>query len=88
MAPLDPEDERAFWEAVTACLRELHHLPPDRAEEKVLAYRKRLETPSSAAREMVYHNEPFNLACDLVGKQLNIDDFAKRYEEILAKVSP
>ena len=31
---------------------------------------------------MFFHGEPFDIACNLAGRQLNVEDFLKRYLQI------
>jgi hypothetical protein len=79
-------DETPFWVAVLRCLTEFHGLDERQAEKTLEAYRTRLKKHDKRTREFVFHYEPFYLACDLAGNNLEIDDNADKYEKILESV--
>ena len=62
-------EKESFWHAVELCLEEFHAYPRDMASRRIYDYRRTLEklTPEGL---LVYHDEPFYLACDLAGEQL------------------
>jgi hypothetical protein len=49
--------------------------------------RDSLAKSSPQVRDFAFHDEPFNLACDLSGKALDLKEFAEPYNKILASVS-
>jgi len=78
-----------FWAAVEDCLVTFHHCERKAAAEKVTALRRRLPKDSSAECEelsiedMIYHSEPWYIACNLAQKELSISQYQVAYESIL-----
>ena len=58
-----------FWESVVSCLVEFHDRDSSEALKLVSVLRDRIETDDNdhACSEIVYHAEPFDIACDLAG---------------------
>jgi hypothetical protein len=78
-----PHDEaEAFWAVTVDCLVEFHRLAPEEADARVASLRERLAR--SGARTMVYHAEPFDVACDLAGVELDRTPVEMEYERMLA----
>jgi hypothetical protein len=80
----------AFWEVVVDCLTRFHGFAAPLAHEAVLGLRNRVESPvlgdlpaSSYDGELIYHAEPFYVACDIAGRQLSLDQLADVYGAIL-----
>lgn len=83
------EFRKRFWERVRACLIRFHDRSPAEAKELVSAYTKKFPLKSKDPEvELVYHYEPFRIACDITGKRLRVSDFSKRYQELLQETSP
>jgi hypothetical protein len=81
---MNPELRESFWAAVRECLIHFHRVPPSEAAGKVSSLRQRLaEAPAGSLSDMIYHAEPFDVACDLAGEPLDRTKFAGEYEEIL-----
>jgi len=65
-------------------LTALHHWNPAQADDAIARLQERL-----AVREdpdfplMIYHAEPFEVACDIAGQQLDYAAHRKAYEAIL-----
>ena len=79
--------KNAFWAIVADCLHSFHHMSRGEAEASVDANRGRLEQSLSCAGqpaawegELFYHGEPFYVACDIAGRELEIAPFRERYE--------
>jgi hypothetical protein len=86
---LNSIDKRAFWEAVRLCLVSFHRFDTGTAEKTIETYKSRLaDSKHPGAAEIVYHEDPFNLACELAGKQLDVDSYAQAYDKILEEVAP
>jgi hypothetical protein len=81
--PKKDNEEEEFWHAVVLCLREFHSFDEKTADSSVWDVRARLSKRSIRTQEAVYHNEPFNLACDIAGKQLPATEFMEPYTKIL-----
>lgn len=74
----------SFWEVVEDCLVEIHQLPRVDAHARRNTLRTRLEQPPPGiSSEIVYHAEPFDVACNIAGKQLDLSQYWSQYEPIL-----
>jgi hypothetical protein len=87
MTDFGPLDEAPFWEAVIQCLVAFHGIAREDAERFAADYLKRLETADPRLRTVILHDEPFNVACDITGKQLDIGSALERYAKILQSVA-
>jgi hypothetical protein len=73
----------AFWGTVRDCLIRLHGLTPGAAQELCAQYRREVESrPRGLAQNIFYHNEPFDVACDLSGRELDFAAHREEYERI------
>lgn len=68
-----PRDEvEAFWEVTRDCLVRFHGISSEVAAREVAALRGDLaRTWTPGAVPMIYHDEPFNVACDIARQQLD-----------------
>ena len=85
----EPSENRAagpYWEAVERCLIEFHKLEPRSARKRLARFRTAIAHEKLIHPEIVFHNEPFYLACDLTGTQLEMSDNQDRYTKILQEV--
>jgi len=87
-----PRDEaEAFWAVTRECLVQFHGIDPEEAASGVASLRDRLaRTGVPMAEEMIYHDEPFNVACDIAGNQLDEFDesMAEEYYRMLERPFP
>jgi|GEM_PF-1247397 len=82
------ETQESFWAAVRECLVRFHQLPDLAAVRKVAEFRSRLdEAPPGVPLDMVYHAEPFDVACDLAGNQLDRAAMETEYLELLDRTA-
>ena len=82
-----------FWGAVEDCLIEFHHIPRNDAAQKVTDLWRRLanitSTKSSSSEcqpafdDMIYHEEPWYLACNLANEEIPLEPYREAYEQIL-----
>jgi hypothetical protein len=75
-----------FWAAVEDCLVTFHQLKRCEAAEKVTGLWRRLPTTvdkSTPFAEMIYHAEPWQIACNLADEELPIADYQVKYQELL-----
>jgi hypothetical protein len=72
-----------YWEAVRQCLVTFHRYSEPDARKEVRRYEKAVRT-SMKNPDLVYHEEPFYLACNLSGEQLELSEHRDAYESILA----
>ena len=81
---MNPNLRDAFWRVVRECLTRFHHLTEVDARDRVSLFRQHLDdAPADVPTDMVYHAEPFDVACNLAGNELDRIAFAKEYEELL-----
>jgi hypothetical protein len=78
-----------FWAAVEDCLVTFHGLTPREAAERVTGFRRRLPTRldnlEPTFSDMIYHAEPWQIACNLAEQDLPIADHEPAYREILKR---
>lgn len=73
-----------YWLQVRECLIRFHHFTQKDAEGEVLRLLKKLPLDSNdPSVELVYHVEPFRLACKVTGQRLSVKDFAAEYQVVL-----
>lgn len=87
MIDLQARDE--FWSVVEDCLQELHHMSPADAVQKSRELRRKLKSPPAGlpadlANDLIYHEEPFDVAGDLAGQRLDLAQYRSQYDAILA----
>lgn len=76
----------AFWQVVSDCLVEFHDYSSARARMDVLLLRGRMEeSPAGIDPEMIYHSEPFDIACRLAEEEVQLEKHRLRYEEIWSR---
>jgi hypothetical protein len=89
---VEMKSREGYWMHVQACLVRFHSLPEGTASKIITDYQTRFPlTSEDPAVELIYHFEPFRLACKITGKKLSVRDFAQEYREILeaqGKTSP
>ncbi len=74
--------EKEFWIVVEQCLHAFHAMKPVAIRTKTKTLRDTIERMTSSECELFYHSEPFDVACELAGNQLNIDEYLDRYIHI------
>jgi len=78
--------KRAFWAVVEECLVEFHRFSVADARRKSKEVRAKLEAPPEGlSGEMVYHSEPFTVACNIAKANLSISKHRRKYDAISAK---
>lgn len=94
MIDLQATDE--FWSVVEECLQAFHPLSPVDAVQKTRELRRKLKSPplglpagyprsGCRASEIIYHDEPFDVAGDLAGRRLDLDPYRAPYDAILSR---
>ncbi|MBI3025158.1 MAG: hypothetical protein HY618_03850 [Candidatus Tectomicrobia bacterium] len=82
------DTRESFWKVVEKCLQQFHGFQQEIAKEKCRTLRGRLgkELPEeNLDPEIVYHAEPFYVACDIARKQLNLRRNREEYDKILGQ---
>lgn len=83
---IDIQAQDAFWGAVEDCLVDFHKLSRPDAQARVNDLRCRIaQPPSGLSGEIIYHDEPFDVACDLAGKHLSLPQHRSQYDGILQR---
>ncbi len=84
MIDLQATDE--FWSVVEECLLEFHQATSVEAVEKSRELRRTLKNaPPGIIAEFIYHDEPFDVACELSGRQLDLGQHQAQYDLILSR---
>ena len=67
-AGLSLSSRNTFWEVVEECLVEFHQLHRPDAIAAALDFRRQFESaPAGIDGDLVYHDEPFYVACGIAG---------------------
>jgi hypothetical protein len=82
----------SFWDVVSECLVEFHGLNHAEAYEKSTKLRgslRELDRPKDLVypSDIVYHEEPFYIACSLMDLRLKLEgpEYRKQYQAILKR---
>ncbi len=71
-----------FWAVVEDCLREFHRVKQPDARRKAAKLRNAIERMTNSEVELFYHSEPFDVACDIADRPLDLSDYHGRYLRI------
>jgi len=83
---IDAQARDAFWGAVVDCLEQFHGRTKVEARALAKDLRARIERPSPGIDgDLIYHAEPFDVACNLNQRQLDLDSYRLPYELILRR---
>ncbi len=74
----------AFWQVVSDCLLAFHgRTDEEQAMMEAMRLRVRIENaPGGIDSDMIYHAEPFDLACDLAQRKLDLSEHRERYDRL------
>lgn len=82
-------DPARYWNVVEDCLIEFHGLSRSEAKSRISDLHDWLSSlPPNADRDMIYHVEQFDLACDLVHRDLSLDELREQYYQIVDRHYP
>ena len=81
--PVDAQQD--YWRVVRSCIRVFHPQKSANALKKATRLRKTVEKLPIREMELFFHAEPFDVACDLAGHQLDIAQHLDRYLKIRDK---
>ncbi|MBM4047400.1 MAG: hypothetical protein FJ279_20025 [Planctomycetes bacterium] len=85
---IDSISRDRFWMVVEDCLVTFHALSRDEARKRTQELRVRIERdPTGMPSEMVYHAEPFDVACDIAEKPQELPENRQEYDAILSRHS-
>jgi hypothetical protein len=80
------DEKEAFWSAVTACLVELHGMDYDNAVTQAREFRDKIESKmQGTSSDIFYHSRPFDVACAIARKKLELPRYRDKYNAILEK---
>lgn len=88
MIPDQAKDE--FWNVVEDCLDEIHGIPRPQAQRSSESLRKLIESKKSDAPtgppiDIFYHNEPFDVSCDIAKNDIPLKHNRAKYDKILQR---
>jgi hypothetical protein len=76
----------SFWGVVEDCLIAFHQLAPADAHSRSEDLRRTLDhPPPDLANSLYLHGEPFHMACDMAGKELDLAQHWGQYNLILRR---
>jgi hypothetical protein len=83
---IQSQSKDAFWGVVRDCLTTFHQKDPMDADKLCVDLRLQVESPPAGmSDEMIYHDEPFDVACDLANNPLELAIYRAPYDAILAR---
>ena len=76
-----------FWAAVADCLVAFHNVGACEAKERVASLWLALPTDvdSEGFADLIYHAEPWQIACNLAGSDLPVSPQQQAYRALLAR---
>lgn len=75
-----PEDEQVrYWHVVQRCLTEFHGFTREVARKKVRHCQTEVEQLPRATAELFFHAEPFDVACRIAERELDVTPLLARY---------
>lgn len=81
---IDKKAVDAFWHVVKECLVQFHGFSESDADKQSATLRMRIESPPTGmSSDMFYHAEPFDVACDIAEKQLDLSKYRQQYYVLL-----
>jgi hypothetical protein len=84
-----PKDEQDhFWSVVRQCIRRFHARCTSSALSAATRLRKKVNGMPVEQRELFYHAEPFDVACNLAENPLDVKDHLEEYLTIRDADSP
>jgi hypothetical protein len=76
-----------FWKTVEDCLIGIHEMDKHEARRRVGEFRKGLPISVHPDRQgevnlMIYHEEPYYIACDIAQADVPLEEHKKEYDDI------
>jgi hypothetical protein len=71
-----------YWSVVANCLRVFHHKRSEWITDSVAKLQAIVEDMPPQSRDLYYHAEPFDVACRLAEKELDVKAHLKRYLQL------
>jgi hypothetical protein len=77
--------EQRCWLAVALCLERFHGYDLSVAWDTVRDVQNSRAKELQSDPDLLYHEEPFYLACDISGKEFPLPKYRAEYEKVLAE---
>lgn len=74
--------QRDYWRVVRCCIKVFHPKQSVKALRQVTRLRKTVEQLPLRQKELFFHAEPFDVACDMAGHPLDVAQHLNRYLKI------
>ena len=82
-------DPSPYWRVVEDCLIELHGMSRSEARRDVAELKARLKAlPPDIDRDIIYHDEPVNVASKWVDEPPPYNDYGELYDRIRQRHAP
>ncbi|MFN8633259.1 MAG: hypothetical protein U0893_05330 [Chloroflexota bacterium] len=83
-------DPVPYWHVVEDCLVEIHGMRPDEAKRVLVELHDRLAQLADRGvdTDLTFHEEEFNLACDLAGVHVPFEPYREHYFRIVSRHYP
>ncbi len=83
---IDPRMKKAYWNVVQDCLVEILGFSAREAKSMGNDLRRKIDKPPAGiSGDIFYHNEPFDVACDLAKKKIECFNCQQKYDSILER---
>jgi len=77
----------AYWALVKECLIRFYDLGEPEATKRVAGFLREMDdAPGDIDTDVVYNNEAFHLAGDLIGRELDIRPFWEEYVAMMDRI--
>ena len=79
------DEKKDYWLVVRECLIVFHGVSKNEAKRMAVSHRREIESAEPEIKiDVFYHNEPFDVACDIKGHQIDMnEEVFNRYKQIL-----
>lgn len=75
------ESQEQFWCVARRCLHHFHHAPPQ-IYKRLRELRAKIDVATIEEVELFFHDEPFNIACDVAQHAIPVKSVLKQYLEM------
>jgi len=69
------DEKKDYWLVVRECLIAFHGVSKNEAKRMAVSLWREIESAEPEIRiDVFYHNEPFDVACDIIGRQIDMSE--------------
>jgi len=69
------DEKKDYWLVVRECLTVFHGVSKNKAMRMAVSLRREIESAEPEIKiDVFYHNEPFDVACDIMGHQIDMNE--------------